>query len=46
MFELNDKSWTHPKLQEFAEDNSRFDKNRGKSSKKVEYTVGKGEIAS
>ena len=33
------------KLKEFAEDNFKFDKNGGKFSKRVENTVGKGEIA-
>ena len=33
------------KLKEFADDNSKFDKNDIKFSKRVENTVGKGEIA-
>ena len=33
------------KQKEFADDNFRFNKNGGKFSKKVENTVGKGEIA-
>ena len=33
------------KLKEFAEDNFRFDENGRKLSKRVENTVGKGEIA-
>ena len=33
------------KLKEFADDNFKFDENRGKFSKRVESTVGKGEIA-
>ena len=33
------------KLKEFADNNSKFDENGGKLSKKVENTVGKGEIA-
>ena len=33
------------KLKEFADDNFRFDKNGRKLSKRVENTVGKGEIA-
>ena len=32
-------------LKEFADDNFKFDKNGRKSSKQVENTVGKGEIA-
>ena len=34
-----------PKLKEFADDNFKFDKNGKKFSKRVENTVGKGEIA-
>ena len=33
------------KLEEFADDNFKFDKNDSKLSKWVENTVGKGEIA-
>ena len=33
------------KLKEFVDDNSKFDENGRKFSKKVENTVGKGEIA-
>ena len=33
------------KLKEFADDNFKFDKNGSKLSKRVENTVGKGEIA-
>ena len=33
------------KLKEFADDNSKFDENGKKLSKRVENTVGKGEIA-
>ena len=33
------------KLKEFADNNSKFDKNGAKFSKGVENTVGKGEIA-
>ena len=33
------------KLKEFAEDNFKFDKNEKELSKRVENTVGKGEIA-
>ena len=33
------------KLREFADDNFKFDKNGRKFSKRVENTVGKGEIA-
>ena len=33
------------KLKEFADDNSKFDENGRKLSKRVENTVGKGEIA-
>ena len=33
------------KLKEFADDNSEFDENGRKLSKRVENTVGKGEIA-
>ena len=33
------------KLKEFADDNFRFDENGGKLSRRVENTVGKGEIA-
>ena len=34
-----------PKLKEFADDNFNFDENGRKFSKRVENTVGKGEIA-
>ena len=34
-----------PKLKEFADDNSKVDKNGGKFFKRVENTVRKGEIA-
>ena len=33
------------KLKEFADDNFKFDENSSKLSKRVENTVGKGEIA-
>ena len=33
------------KLKEFADDNLKFDENSRKLSKRVENTVGKGEIA-
>ena len=33
------------KLKEFADDNFKFDENDRKFSKRVENTVGKGEIA-
>ena len=33
------------KLKEFADNNFKFDENGGKLSKRVENTVGKGEIA-
>ena len=33
------------KLKEFANDNFKYDENGGKFSKRVENTVGKGEIA-
>ena len=33
------------KLEDFANDNFKFDENGRKFSKRVEYTVGKGEIA-
>ena len=33
------------KLKEFADNNLRFDENGGKFSKRMENTVGKGEIA-
>ena len=32
-------------MKEFADDNSKFDENGRKLSKRVENTVGKGEIA-
>ena len=32
-------------LKEFADDNFKFDENGGKSSRRIENTVGKGEIA-
>ena len=41
----DDKFKTLPKLKEFAHDNFRFDENGSKLSKRVENTVGKGEIA-
>ena len=37
--------FTPSKLKEFADDSFRFDENGGKFSKRVENTVGKGEIA-
>ena len=40
---LNDKFYY--KLKEFADDNFKFDENGRKLYKKVENTVGKGEIA-
>ena len=36
---------TNFKLKEFADDNFKFDKNGSKLSKRLENTVGKGEIA-
>ena len=36
---------TNFRLKEFADDNFKFDKNDRKLSKRVENTVGKGEIA-
>ena len=41
----NDKFQTLPILIEFADDNFKFDKSGRKSSKLVENTVGKEEIA-
>ena len=41
----NDKFLDSSKLKEFADDNSKFDKNGWRHSKPVENTVGKGEIA-
>ena len=41
----NDKFKNPSKLKEFADDNSKFDENGKKLSKRVENTVGKGEIA-
>ena len=41
----NDKILTLPKLKEFADENFKHDENGKKSSKRVENTVGKGEIA-
>ena len=35
-----------PKVKEFADDNFKFDQNSGKFSKRVENTVGNGEIFS
>ena len=32
-------------MKEFADDNFKFDEISGKSSKRIENTVGKGEIA-
>ena len=42
---LSQTSLDSSKLKEFADDNFKFDKNGGKFSKRVENTVGKGEIA-
>ena len=36
---------THLKLKEFADNNSKFDEEGGKLSRRVENSVGKGEIA-
>ena len=41
----NDKILDWPKLKAFAEDNFIFHENGRKFSKRVENTVGKGEIA-
>ena len=41
----DDKFLDSSKLEEFADDNFKFDKNGRKLSKRVENTVGKGEIA-
>ena len=41
----DDKILDWSKLKQFAEDNSKFDENSRKFSKRVENTVGKGEIA-
>ena len=41
----NDKFLGSSKLKEFANNNSKFDKNGGKFFKRVENTVGKGETA-
>ena len=40
-----DKILDWSKMKEFADDNFEPDENRGKFSKRVENTVGKGEIA-
>ena len=40
-----DKILDSSKLKEFADDNFKFDKNGRKLSRRVENTVGKGEIA-
>ena len=42
---LDDKFLDSSKLKEFADDNFKFDENSRKLSKRVENTVGKGEIA-
>ena len=42
---LNPNKTKSSKLTEFADNNSKFDKNGRKFSKWVENTVGKGEIA-
>ena len=39
------KTLDSSKLKEFADDNFKFDENGTKFSRRVEYTVGKGEIA-
>ena len=41
----DDKILDSSKLKEFADDNFKFDENGSKLSKRVENTVGKGEIA-
>ena len=41
----DDKILDWSKLREFADDNFKFDENGSKVSKRVENTVGKGEIA-
>ena len=41
----DDKILDSSKLKEFADDNFKFDENGRKLSKRVENTVGKGEIA-
>ena len=41
----NDKFLDRSELKEFADDNFRFDENGRECSKRVENTVGKGEIA-
>ena len=41
----NDKILDPSKLKEFADNNFKFDENGRKLSKRVENTVGKGEIA-
>ena len=38
-------NFRRPKLKEFADDNFKFEENGRKLSKRVENTVGKGEIA-
>ena len=42
---LNDKCLDRSKLKEFADHHFNFDENGRKLSKRVENTVGKGEIA-
>ena len=42
---LPDDKLDSSKLKKFADDNSKFDENGRKLSKRVENTVGKGEIA-
>ena len=37
--------YNFPNLKEFSDNNFKFDENDGKFSKRVENTVGKGEIA-
>ena len=41
----NNKFWDSSKLKEFTDDNFKFDENGTKFSKRVEETLGKGEIA-
>ena len=41
----NNKFYTLPKLEEFADNNFEVDENGEKFSKRVENAVGKGEIA-
>ena len=41
----DDKILDWSKLKQFADDNFKFDENNRKFSKRVESTVGKGEIA-